>query len=160
MTNFVIPCLYISVMTNNERLVLRVLLFIIFFNLCYRFLTSFLFDKALYHTVELQLANLIFSSLYIHAIFALTAYLLARAHKPYAFRSLFAMLSGILPLFNIIYWVGRIDFPPFINNSTSSNGLIFLSTCFYLIWINKSKFQKVIASYVKTLIDPLDSLWY
>ena len=145
-------------MTNYEKKVITFLLLIFFVYALLVFannslIVSYLFNLNPENTTS---TVIVFSSIGLHAIFALLTMCLSLVGSKFIFRYYtlgFAVLSPVLFLF--------LNFRAIISYQTDFQ--YFLPLSFFLCYLYIKKREKIrswIDIYIKTLVNPLDSPWY
>ena len=148
-------------MSSAEVKVVRFLFFIFIFNLMY-FLILYPSFKNVINTLntEVLIFNIVVSSLGIHSLFALISYFLARTFQPFRYRVFFGLLSGLFPLLNIVHGFSIVGINPVINSVLNIQGAALIYLQLYIFTKYKKQMFYLVQTYVKTLIDPLDAIWY
>ena len=145
-------------MTNYEKKVMTFLLVILFINALFIFadnsqVVSYLFNLNPENTTS---TVIVFSLIGLHAVFALLTMCLSLIGSKFIFRYYtlgFAVLSPVLFLF--------LNFRAIISYQTDSDYFLpFSLLAFYLLNKKRGEIQNGINVYIKTLVNPLDTVWY
>ena len=145
-------------MTNTEKKVMILLVLILFVNGLFVLannsnIIGYLFNLNPENTSS---TLIIFSLLGLHAVFALLTMCLSLIGSRFIFRYYtlgYSLLAPILFLF--------LNFRAIISYQTDSDYFLpFSLLAYYLLNKKRGKIQNGINVYIKTLVNPLDTVWY